>query len=156
MAGYAWKPKFRILTLPSTSTYWEPRVDMTGNVRGQVETNGPTYKEERIQRETVDYKRKDTILGWRVTFGFTFFIDDTMADHSGLATLVSALQNQAKEVYLDPEPAVTGHSEKQVRLGKYSMKPANGKTFAGAEFYLEVFTQDLITSIPAIGSGLAW
>lgn len=155
MGGYAWKPKFRILTLPSTSTYWEPFVDMTG-VKGQTETDGPTYKEERIQLETVDYKRMDRILGWRVTFGFTFFVDGTMADHSGLATLVSALQNQGKEVYLDPNPAVTSHSEKRVRLGKYSMKPVAGKTFAGAEFYLEVFTQDLITSIPAIGSGLAW
>lgn len=156
MPGFAWRPKFRILTLPSTSTYWEPFVDMTGSVKGQIETTGPKYDEERIKRETVNYARKDTILGWRVTFGFTFFIDGTMADHSGLATLVTALMTNGKEVYLDPNPAVTGHSEKRVVFGKYSIKPASGKTFAGAEVYLEVFTQDLITTIPAIGSGLAW
>lgn len=156
MGGYKWDPKFKIRTLPSTDTYWQPSVDMTGSVKGQVETEGPTYKEERITRETVNYARKDTIVGWRVTFGFRFFIDETMGDHSSLAALVTALMDQGKEVYLDPNPAVTSHSEKQVRFGKYSMKPVAGKTFAGAEFYLEVFTQDLITTIPAIGSGLAW
>ena len=155
MAGYSWNPRFRILTLPSTSTYWQPRVDMTG-VKGQIATSGPTYKEERVQLETIEYKRKDRILGWRVTFGFTFLVDGTMSDHSGLATLVTALMDQGKEVYLDPNPDVTGHTEKQVRLGKYSMKSVSGKTFAGGEFYLEVFTQDRMTTIPAISTGRAW
>jgi hypothetical protein len=155
MGGYSWAPKFTIKTVSASDTYWTPGTDMSG-VKGQIETMGPNYKPERIVRETVEYERRDIIVGWRVTFGFTFFIDGSMTDHSGMATVVSAFGDLTKTVELDPNPSVTNHSSKRVLLDKYSMKAVAGKTFAGAEFYLEVSTADLVSTVPAIGSGLAW
>jgi hypothetical protein len=144
--GYLWQPWFN-LSVGGKKNLRTAMPYAGGPIR--IELNYiPVFE----RRETVSKSVNILHYGYRVNVAMTFAAGGSMADHAVLADIVNALTDPAKTVDL----SLQGDTNyRRVELRRYDgPDPFDGKTFAGAYFRLEVETQDLIATVPAIGSGV--
>lgn len=143
--GYTWTPYFRLT--PGGTKALRSLLTWAG---------GPTnhdlvYEPVIVKRRTVNEKIINLVRGFRVRVTLRFAIGGNMADHATVKDIVNGLVTSTTRVELSLDNQVT---YRDVELVDYDgPSPFNGKTLAGAEFRLTVETTDLISAIPAIGSG---
>lgn len=149
MAGYTWTPYFRLT--PTDGAVEVVDLSATG-----ITTPGQLSVDLRHQpvvekREDVNRRVRPLRLGYRCEATLRFYVGGDMSDAAKLAKVANALLSDAYTVELSLDGGTT-YREVWLRDWK-GPKPADGKTFAGAEYDLRVECVDLIDEIPAIGSG---
>ncbi|HOC17125.1 MAG TPA: hypothetical protein PKK95_02600 [Vicinamibacterales bacterium] len=151
MSGYAWWPMVRITPANGPEVVRDLKSDLStlwgiGPTKIAVK-HAPQIK----QRQDVNDRERPLLKGFRVEVDLTFEVSDEMTDHDILAEIVTACLDQYQVVELSMDGGLTYRG---VVLTDYlGPDPLGGKPVAGAKYELHFRCRELVTELPAIGTG---
>lgn len=147
MSGYAWTPIVRLT--PQNGLPREYDLTSALSWAGGPTATSLSWDQESLERETINRRRRDCVLGWRPVVKLTVQIGGDMLDDDVVADIQSAFaRGEIVELALD------GLTYRRVRLEKVKgPEPLAKRTYIGAEYELEFVGDELVTDRQPISYG---
>lgn len=125
-----------------------------GVARSVLVKTEPRWKENREQRDDINFEDRSLIRGFETDVTLAFDVIDMAAHHPTIAALVS----RARDPYWSVELSLdNGTTYRKVRLAKAGHpRSLGGKTIAGARVEHVFRVVELADTYPDIGAGTSW
>jgi len=147
--GYSWHPLVRVTPQNGLPREYDLRWDTPwagGPLRVRIQ-----YAEETLEREDINRRRRDVVLGWRPEVRLTVAAGEDMTDADIYAAIATAFAEEGSRIDLSLDAGQTWREVKLLRVR--GPEPLGGKTHIGAEYEIELIGAELLTTFPAVQDG---